>query len=154
MDVRSRHLKPFNVLAGDQRLRVLLVEDEVLVRMSVGAHLRHCGYTVMETATADEACHVLVAGLTADALFTDICLPGSMDGIALARYARLKLPQAKIILGTAFDSLALTAPDLCHHDALLTKPYAYERIASTLARLLPAPKPSGPGFSGIATLPG
>jgi two-component system, response regulator PdtaR len=125
-------------MADDQQLRVLLVEDQVMVRMSVSAHLRQCGYSVIETSTADEACQVLVAGVTADVLFTDICLPGSMDGIALARYTHFMLPQAKIVLGTAFDSLALGAADLCHHDALLTKPYAYDRIASTIARLLVA----------------
>lgn len=138
--MQANRRQPFALIAEGHRHSVLVVEDEVLLRMSIGAYLRQRGYAVFETPSADEACQVLVAGIQADALFTDISLPGSMDGISLARYARLMLPAAKIILATAFDRLALSARDLCEHDALLTKPYAYEAIDSTMARLLGATK--------------
>jgi CheY-like chemotaxis protein len=134
--VRSSQRQSFKAVAEDPRARILLVDDEVLVRMSIGAYLRNRGYSVIETATADEACQILVAGVPVDVLFTDISMPGSLDGIALARYAHFVRPQAKIILGTAFDRLAVAAQDLCHHDAILTKPYAYEALAETMCRLL------------------
>jgi CheY-like chemotaxis protein len=136
--VNARQRQQSLVEADFSRPIVLLVEDEVLLRMSVSACLRRRGYTVIEAHSADEACQIMVAGVAPDALFTDISLPGSMDGIALARFARFALPNTKIIIGTAFDRLALDARGVGQHDALLTKPYVYDMIETTLARLLGA----------------
>ena len=64
---------------------VLVVEDEVLLRLSIAAYLRDCGYKVIEAADADEAVLVLKQSeLDIAVLFTDIEMPGAMVGFGLA----------------------------------------------------------------------
>jgi CheY-like chemotaxis protein len=66
------------------RETVLVVEDEVLLRLSIAAYLRDCGYRVIEAADADEAVLVLKQpDVDIDVLFTDIEMPGAMDGSGL-----------------------------------------------------------------------
>ena len=63
---------------------ILLVEDEVLVRMPIAQYLRDCGYKVIEAVNADEAMTVLLHRETAvDIVFSDIEMPGSVDGFGL-----------------------------------------------------------------------
>jgi len=65
---------------------VLVVDDEVLIRMVISEYLRDCGYKVIEAANADEAILLLQQEeLTIDVVFTDIEMPGSMDGWGLSR---------------------------------------------------------------------
>jgi CheY-like chemotaxis protein len=65
---------------------VLVVEDEVLLRLSIAAYLRDCGYKVIEAADADEAVLVLKQpDLEIDVLFTDVEMAGDMDGFGLAQ---------------------------------------------------------------------
>ena len=64
---------------------VLVVEDDILLRLSIAAYLRDCGYKVIEAADADEAVLVLKQpDLDIDVLFTEIEMPGAMDGFGLA----------------------------------------------------------------------
>jgi PleD family two-component response regulator len=64
---------------------VLLVEDEVLIRSVIAETLRDAGLLVIEAANADEAWSYLQTGASVDLVFSDIQMPGSMDGIELAR---------------------------------------------------------------------
>jgi CheY-like chemotaxis protein len=71
---------------------ILVVEDDVLVRMPIAQHLRGCGYKVIEVVSADEAMAVLLHRETVvDVVFSDIEMPGSIDGFGLARYASIVL---------------------------------------------------------------
>jgi CheY-like chemotaxis protein len=73
----------------DTRALILIVEDEVLVRMSIADVLDDAGYKVIEAANADEALRVLAAVPEVQAVITDVEMPqGSMDGFALARKVR------------------------------------------------------------------
>jgi two-component system, response regulator PdtaR len=65
---------------------VLVVEDEILIRAAVAEHLRISGYTVVEAADAAEAVAVFVSGEPIDAVMCDVDLPGTMDGLSLARW--------------------------------------------------------------------
>src|SRR5262249_10542544 len=61
--------------------RILVVEDDILVRTVVSAYLRECGYDVAEAGNADEAIHVMKSDMKVDILFSDVSLPGSsLDG--------------------------------------------------------------------------
>ena len=82
---------------------VLVAEDEVLLRLTIAAYLRDCGYKVIEAADADEAVLVLQQPeLGIDVLFTDIEMPGAMDGFGLAQWTRANRPGLDVILtGTA-----------------------------------------------------
>jgi CheY-like chemotaxis protein len=67
---------------------VMVVEDEFLIRIMITDELRSAGYEVVECGSADEAIDVLRSGLGIGVMFTDIRMPGSMDGASLAQAAR------------------------------------------------------------------
>src|SRR3546814_931318 len=77
---------------------VLVVEDEVLIRLMVSDELRDAGFRVVEAANADDAMAYLQAGEPADLVFSDVRMPGSMDGIALAEKLRSDFPHVRIVL--------------------------------------------------------
>ncbi|MEI9987777.1 MAG: response regulator [Aliidongia sp.] len=68
---------------------ILLVEDDVLVRFVVADRLREAGLAVIEAATADEALSYLAAGGRVDLAFTDIEMPGSMNGVGTRRKTQI-----------------------------------------------------------------
>src|SRR5205085_215636 len=78
--------------------KVLLVEDEILIRLPVAEYLRTCDFQVIEASTGDEARQILLAGAPPDVLFSDVQLPGTMNGFELAEWVQDRFPQVKIIL--------------------------------------------------------
>jgi CheY-like chemotaxis protein len=78
---------------------VLVVEDEVLVRLVIAEYLRECGFKVHEASNADEAVIVLEKpDISVDVVFSDIAMPGSMDGFGLSQWIRQHRPELGIIL--------------------------------------------------------
>ena len=78
---------------------ILVVEDEVLIRLVIAQYLRDCGYRVIEAAHADEALLVLrKSEIAIDVLFTDVEMPGSMDGFALAQWVRSNRPDMDVVM--------------------------------------------------------
>src|SRR5882672_9369691 len=103
---------------------VLIVEDEVLIRMVISQYLRHCGYKVIEAASADEAILVLQnSELTIDIVFTDIEMPGSMDGFGLSQWVRKNRQDLDVILVGNVVRAANAAAELCESGPTLSKPY-------------------------------
>ena len=80
---------------------VLLVEDEVLIRLMVADELRGQGLQVLEASNADEAIAILESSLPVHLLFTDVRMPGPIDGIALAKLAQARFPQLKLIIASS-----------------------------------------------------
>src|SRR5664279_3394362 len=76
---------------------VLIVEDEFLLRMGAAEMIGDAGFDVVEAASADEAIAILEARPDIRVIFTDIQMPGSMDGLKLARFVRDRWPPIKII---------------------------------------------------------
>jgi CheY-like chemotaxis protein len=116
---------------------ILVVEDEALIRMVIADYLRDTGYDVVETRTADEAVVLMVNGLRVDAVFSDVNLPGAMNGIGLARWLRSHQPQIPILL----TSGAITAqgmPAELRGTELLLKPYDLDEVVRRIAPLLAA----------------
>jgi CheY-like chemotaxis protein len=115
--------------AEPQRPSVLIVEDDVLLRLVTAEDLRAAGYGVIEASNADEAMTILDSGVPIDLVLTDIRMPGSMDGLALAAFIRQRWPELKILVasGERPGQAALAAAD-----AFLPKPYD---SAGILARL-------------------
>jgi CheY-like chemotaxis protein len=60
---------------------VLVVEDEVLIRMATADYLRVCGYRVVEAGSGDEAVAVLKTDIRVDVVFTDVSMPGTLNGL-------------------------------------------------------------------------
>src|SRR5438874_384004 len=67
---------------------ILVVEDEVLVRMLIADQLRNAGYSVIEAADADEALALLAHTFNVNVVLSDVQMPGSLDGAGLARIVR------------------------------------------------------------------
>jgi CheY-like chemotaxis protein len=115
---------------------VLVVEDEVLVRMVIADYLRECGYRVIEAGSAVEAITVLQSPEPVDIVFSDIQMPGEMDGFGLARWVRQNQPGLKVLLTSGNARAATAAGDLCEHGPLERKPYHPQTILARIQRLL------------------
>jgi CheY-like chemotaxis protein len=85
---------------------VLIVEDEPLVRMGAVNIIENAGFEVIEAASADEAIRILEFRSDVRAVFTDIHMPGSMDGLKLAHAVRNRWPPIKIIVTSGRDLIA------------------------------------------------
>lgn len=115
-----------------QKPAILVVEDEVLVRLMLGDSLREQGYAVIEAANADEALTVLRSATHVGLVLTDIRMPGATDGLGLARFVRAQHPAMKIIVVSAF-SPALGANDV---DAFIRKPYNLIELTQRIRELI------------------
>jgi CheY-like chemotaxis protein len=121
--------------ANSARPIVLIVEDEVLIRMLLSEALRQAGYDVIEAADADEAIEVMQASVGPDVLITDVKMPGSVDGFGLAAYVRRAKPGLKVIVTSGH-----AGPDgaVGLADAFLPKPYDLGQIVQRVQALMEA----------------
>lgn len=109
--------------------RVLVVEDNEPVRRIVVRQLRELGYEVFEAANGNVALERLQAG-DIDLLFTDIIMPGGLDGGELARMALERYPNLKVLLTSGFPEACLrTNIHFSERFRLLSKPYPTEELA-------------------------
>lgn len=118
------------------RACILVVDDEVLIRLVIADALRDEGYAVVEAASGDEAYELLSAGVPADLLITDIQMPGRMDGIALARAARELRPELLIVFSSAQVAASEAVADVAA--GFLAKPYSTAPLLRLAHRLLGA----------------
>jgi CheY-like chemotaxis protein len=81
---------------------VLVVDDDILVRMAISENLRDAGFQVLEAASAHDALGVMLAEMPIHALVTDLSMPGAMDGFGLALAARGSSPEIKVLVMSAF----------------------------------------------------
>jgi DNA-binding NtrC family response regulator len=119
---------------------ILVVEDDVLVRMPIAQYLRDCGYRVIEAVNADEAMAVLSHQETAvDVVFSDIEMPGSVDGFGLAKWIREHRPGLDVLLAGTVPRAVESAKDLCEQGRI-PKPYEAQTVHNHIRRLLAARK--------------
>jgi CheY-like chemotaxis protein len=115
---------------------VLVVEDEVLVRMAAADYLRRRGYRVLEAKTGEEAQAILRARELVEILFCDIDLGAGMNGVELAKWTRENYKGIRILLTSGVWMTAEVA-DFCD-GPLLVKPYGYDFLAAQVDQLLGA----------------
>jgi len=116
---------------------VLIVEDEVLVRLAIADCLRECGYKVIEAATSDEAVQVLQEPtVKIDVILCDVSLPGGFDGFGLAQWVRAHRNGLPIILVGSPAGASDAAGDLCDSGPMLAKPYDPQLVLDRIKRLL------------------
>lgn len=120
----------------DQRPTVLVVDDQVLIRMAISEFLRDCGFRVIEAGDADEAIQVLKTNEPVDVVFTDVQMPGSMDGFGLAQWVRRERAGLKVILTSGVARTADAAGELCDHGPLVPKPYDPDQLVRHIQDLL------------------
>src|SRR6516164_6872334 len=113
---------------------VLVVEDEILIRAAVAEYLRISGYTVVEAADAAEAIAVFVSGEPIDVVICDVNMPGTMDGLGLARWIKRHRCALPVLL-TSGRRVALSA-DKIPADFFIAKPYRLGELAERLKLIL------------------
>ncbi len=112
---------------------VLVVEDEALVRDMIAEELRDAGYDVLEAGDGEVASGFLTTSEAVDVLFTDIRLPGQLDGWAIARLARQLRSNLPVIYATGYTvDRSAEVPGAI----FLNKPYHPSQIVETIERLL------------------
>ncbi len=112
--------------------RILVVEDEFLIRMTLVEALVDEGFDVLEAESGDEALPMLLADRTIRLLLTDIRLPGDLDGHELAERARNERPDLPIIFMTG----QLDSGDRSNgHDLFISKPYTLTDICDAARQL-------------------
>jgi two-component system, response regulator PdtaR len=123
----------FRMASAVGRPVVLIVEDEPLLRISGAEMIGDAGYDVVEAGSADEAIAILEARSDIHIVFTDIQMPGSMDGLKLAWFVRNRWPPIKLVVTSG--RVALSEGDLPKGGLFIGKPYTAPRIAEVLANL-------------------
>ena len=118
---------------------ILVVEDDDLVREFAVSTLRDQGYTVLEAASGPAARELFV-GHAIDLLFTDLLMPGGVNGLDLIEALRAERPDLRVILTSGYAT-ALMKGDLPPGVRFLHKPYDPMLLYETLADLLGAPAP-------------
>lgn len=113
---------------------VLLVEDEIFVRMDIADQLTGFGLTVLEAGTASEAIQLLDANPGVEVLFTDIDMPGTMDGLMLAAAVRDRWPPIKIIVTSGHREV--TQDDLPDKSRFLQKPYTIDLVVQAVQKIM------------------
>lgn len=114
--------------------KILVVEDEALIRIGIVAALEDVGFVVLEASNADEAIALLVGHLDIRAMFTDIDMPGGMDGLKLAAAVRDRWPPIQIIVTSG--QMRMTQQDLPVSGRFFSKPYDADRIVATLREMV------------------
>ncbi|MGO8913449.1 MAG: response regulator [Bradyrhizobium sp.] len=120
-------------LATSNRPVVLVVEDEFLLRMDAVDMIAGAGFEVVEAANADQAIEILESRRDVTVVFTDIQMPGSMDGLKLARAIRGRWPPIKIVATSGRASLGET--ELPEGGRFLPKPYSTRQVTGVLHEL-------------------
>jgi CheY-like chemotaxis protein len=122
-----------------QRPTVLLVEDEVLLRLALAAEFRAGGFNVVEAANGDEGRNLVLAGIPVDIVVADITMPGRLDGAEFALWLKDYGLPAPIILTSGLPAALERARARCPHvKAFVAKPYPHDKVVAQVQALLAA----------------
>ncbi|CAO3434643.1 ATP-binding protein [Azospirillum endophyticum] len=116
---------------GRPGARILVVEDDPIIAITVSAALEDAGFVVQHVSTADEALPIVQAG-DLDLLFSDVVMPGTMNGLDLAKEAQRLWPILPIILATGYSDDIASAAGL----HVLNKPYRIDLLVGRVNALL------------------
>jgi len=115
-------------------VKVLVVENEAIIRIELAAQLADMGLMVLVACDADEAIQLLDLHRDISVLLTDLTMPGSMDGVRLAHYVRDRWPPIRLVATSGRPRSALG--DLPVGSILVSKPYSPTTLKKALAPLL------------------
>ena len=111
-------------------IAALVVEDDALVRLDLALSLESEGYTTFEAADAKEAIAVLEANPEIKVVFTDIQMPGTMDGLALSHYVRKRWPPTIIVVSSG--RCTPSEGEMASGAHFLPKPYVPHTLVNVL----------------------
>lgn len=114
---------------------VLVVEDEFLLRAALADFLQNSGFDVVEAGTADDAVEIIShADKPIDVVFSDVMMPGRLDGIELAQWLRAQHPEVQILLTSGHAESVANAVKRCGR--ALPKPYDLEQVVREIRKLV------------------
>lgn len=118
--------------AGDGQTmpRVMVVEDEVLIRLAIADDLRREGFEVLEAGSGDEALALLDGGVAVDLIFTDVSMPGAINGIGLTETVTNVFPEISVVL-TSANEVVLDS-DRLQNVPFLSKPYLPAEVVNLI----------------------
>lgn len=126
--------------AGEQ---VLVVEDNAAMRAIIVQQLQHLGYRTLEAGTATEALRLVGSGLPIDLVFSDVVMPGSLNGFDLAERLLREYPGLRVLLSSGFTERAGPCQGQRRGEPLqvplLNKPFRRDDLARAVRRTLEAP---------------
>ena len=124
-------------MASSREQAILVVEDESLLRTVAADMLEYAGFRVIEAPTADDALELIERGEPISGLFTDIEMPGTLDGVALAKITHERCPDAAILVvsGRRYPD----GTDLPPGAVFLGKPYDFNQVIDTLHGMIDHP---------------
>jgi CheY-like chemotaxis protein len=118
---------------------LLVVDDDLLVREPIADYLREVGYEVLEAGDAHQAIDVVDHAAHVDLVFSDVRMPGELDGVGLARWVRSHRPELPVLLTSGYDASGWQGSELGQEVRLIQKPYTQDQVLRQIRRLL------GPG---------
>jgi CheY-like chemotaxis protein len=124
-------------LLWSRTARILVVEDEVLIRVVIAEELRLAGFSVIEAGRADEALTYVKAGEQVDLVFSDIQTPGPLNGVQLAEILRDRYPYITVILTSGNAPPTHFRPG----EAFVPKPYDVTQTIALISEILAQKSP-------------
>jgi len=126
------------VLTTSEQTTILVVEDEALIRMISADVLADAGFRVLEAENADEAIDILKGAEHVRLVFTDIRMPGCMDGLELAAFVHAHWPDVRLVVTSGHTVI----PDsqIPHGGRFVSKPYDLTRLVADIRAVIDAPK--------------
>jgi CheY-like chemotaxis protein len=113
-----------------------VVEDEFMVRMPIAEYLRDCGYNVLEAADAAEAIAAVNAEGPVSLVFSDIRMPGQMDGFALAEWFQSHYPTVPVLLTSGYNGGRNLPAGSAIRSRFIEKPYSQKQVARRIEALI------------------
>ncbi len=107
---------------ADKSSTILVMEPDVLVRMTIADYLRECGYKVVESSSGDDVLTILSTEIDIDTVFSGAQSADESSGFALAHRIRIARPDINVILTSGLEHAASKAAEVCSNGPL-TKPY-------------------------------
>jgi DNA-binding NtrC family response regulator len=119
-----------------QSATILIVEDEVLIRVCLADFLQDKGFKVLEAGTADDAVEIIEkADSGVDLVFSDVMMPGKLNGFGLAQWVHAIHPHLPIILTSGHAQSVADSVKRCG-TAAMPKPYDLEHVADEIRKLV------------------
>ncbi len=125
-----------DTIASSKPARILLVDDNDDVRVSMRRALAQDGHSVVEAGSGDTAAVLIEADVPFDMLITDVRMPGSRDGVDLASVWHEKAPDNPVLFVSGDTGSRLDLDALGPHQALLHKPFRRASLVNVVRRLL------------------
>jgi PAS domain S-box-containing protein len=139
-EAKPQYVAPPTAVPSRGGETILVVEDNEAMRRLALRQLRELGYETLDASNASEALVTLASDRMIDLLFTDIVMPGGMDGHELARRAREMRPDIKILFTSGFTAAAASATIAVElADRLISKPFRKTELASRIRLIIDSP---------------